>query len=93
MPTKHVFLVVVRKEIVIPNQGGVKTIESREHLFQFDFEQRSLVKKGGRRYEQHAYQDVRSGYCRDHFQHWGNQNGYIAILNFGAGGVECRLLE
>ena len=34
-----------RKEVVIPNQGGAKTIESREHLFQFDFEQRSLVRK------------------------------------------------
>jgi hypothetical protein len=45
MPTKHVFLVVGRKEVVIPNQSGAKTIESTEHLFQFDFEQRSLVRK------------------------------------------------
>lgn len=46
MPTKHVFLVVgQRRKFVRPNQGAFEGIESGEYLFQFDFEQRSLVKK------------------------------------------------
>jgi len=45
MPTKHVFLVVGRKRrFVTPNQGAAEGIESGEHLFLFDFEQRSLVR-------------------------------------------------
>jgi hypothetical protein len=45
MPTKHVFLIVGKRRLVIPNQGATEGIESAEHLFQFDFEQRSLVSK------------------------------------------------
>jgi hypothetical protein len=46
MPTKHVLLVVgQRRRFVRPNQSVAEGIESGEYLFQFDFEQRSLVKK------------------------------------------------